>query len=602
MIVCNTARIQALDLQLCNQIAAGEVVERPGSALKEMVENSLDAGATQIRIEIRGGGAELLLVSDNGSGIFADDLALALSRHATSKIRTSDDLFAIRSWGFRGEALAAIAAVSRLTISSRQADAPEGREIISEAGNIVSDKKIARAQGTSLRVEDLFFNTPVRKKFLKTAAGETSFCIQTVHKLALASPEVDWELWVEDTKELHYPAVKDPRDRIVQVFRDGLRTKVAPEELIVLDNNKPDARLWGYLLPSTALIPSTRGMFTFVNRRSVKDKLLQQAIITAAREVLFGSSFPQIVLHIDTAPENVDVNVHPTKAEVRFRNGAQIFGLIRSTLEKALAAQRPPVMLESLEKPAFGSANLEMNLAMPAQFAQKSGATESSISANTPEWRSQEAALAPPPPQRRGPQYLCTLKNTYLLCQDEEGMLLIDQHAAHERISYERLKTQEFRRAAVASAQLLIPLVLELPLGAVQLLEQAEEVLQDLGLEFDRAGPTQIAVRSLPAQLLRRDGSPSISLSQLFRKLAEELEVSPPEASGEILKACILETLATQSCHGSVRAGQALSPPEVEALLQDMSETDFSGHCPHGRPTTVRLKWTDIERLFKRIS
>jgi DNA mismatch repair protein MutL len=591
-------RIKALDTLLCNQIAAGEVVERPGSALKELCENSLDAGATQIRVELKGGGADLLVVNDNGHGIHNQDLLLALSRHATSKIRTADDLFAIRSWGFRGEALAAINAVSRLKISSRRSEASEGREIISEAGTITSDRPVARSIGTSISVEDLFFNTPVRKKFLKSLAGESSHCIQTIHRLALASPEVDWELWIDDQKQLHYPSVKDPRDRIVQVFRDGLRTKVTADELIKLDETRGNLRVWGYLLPSAALIPSTRGIFTYVNQRSVKDKLLQQAITTAAREVLFGASYPQIVLHIDTDPENVDVNVHPTKAEVRFRNGSQLFGLIRSTLEKALAAQRPLTAAPLPAPAAFGSTNLDLGLAMPAQYAQKLAAL--------PEMQKVDFTTAShlsltELTKQSGPQFLCTLKNTYLVCQDEEGLLLVDQHAAHERVTYERLKANEFAKSVAPSAALLIPLMLEVPTGAGDLLEQASPQLSALGLDFDRAGPSQITVRALPPLLITRDGNPRISLGQLFRSIADELEHSTPEASAEILKSCILETLASQSCHGSVRAGQTLSAQEVSALLRDMTETDFAGHCPHGRPTTVRLKWSDIERMFKRI-
>lgn len=613
-------RIHALDLQLCNQIAAGEVVERPGSALKELCENSLDAGATRIRIEIEGGGTDLLLVADNGSGIVAEDLPLALSRHATSKIKNADDLFAIKSWGFRGEALAAIAAVSRTTLTSRETEASSARQLVCEAGQILRDSDIAREVGTTVKVEELFFNTPVRRKFLKSIASETSYCIQIVQRLALASPEVDWELWVNNKKEFHFPQAKDPRDRIVQVFREGLRTNVKSEELIFLDEKKSDLHLWGYLLPSSALIPSTRGMFTYVNRRSVKDKLLQQAVTTAAREVLFGTSFPQIVLHIDTAPENVDVNVHPTKAEIRFRNGAQLFGLIRSTLEKALAKQRPqgiaslahetssqaisnsfthfsPSQLSSSstspidfvpfrpENAAHDSANLKLNLDLPVGFNQKSDPTLTMESA---------------PNLTTRLQYLGSLKNTYLVCQDQTGMLLIDQHAAHERVTYERIKNQVFDKAMPSSA-LLIPIILELSASHIRLLEELGPKLSNLGLEFDLAGPQQITVRALPSYLLRSDGSPSLSLNQLFKKIAEEIESNSAEACEEILKEAILETLATQSCHGSVRAGQSISALEAQSLISQMSDTDFSGHCPHGRPTTVRLNWPELERMFKRI-
>ncbi len=587
-------RIHKLSDALSNQIAAGEVVERPGAALKELVENSLDAGATDIRINIAEGGVKLLEVIDNGHGIHPEDLPLALDRHATSKIREAQDLFAIHSWGFRGEALASIAAVSRLKISSRTKEFATSREILCEATVMSGSKELARPVGTTVRIEELFFNTPARKKFLKSQAAESSYCIQTLYRLALGSPHVSFELWLDGQQQWLFPAVKKYEDRLSQVFREGFQTNVPPEDWIFVENIKPDASVRAYLLPAGNHIPSTRGIFTFVNGRSVKDKLLQQAITVAAKEILFGHLYPQVVLFLETSPENVDVNVHPTKSEVRFRNPNQIFGLLRSTIERKLAELRP-----SIETPSFQpTITSSESFAYSAQtlFQQKSAPAECSNAVSAPPMEHAPEFA----PRQRGPQVLGTVKNTYILCQDDQGLLLVDQHAAHERITYEKLKQQHF--AHQQSSPLLIPLMLEVPSAGVALLETEFPRLEKLGLHLDRAGPSQVMVREIPSILLGKDNAPRIQLGQLVRDLCNHLiEEGSPENLSDLLLESVLYTLATQSCHGSVRAGQSLSSWEAENLLAQMSETDFSGHCPHGRPTSVRLAWSEIEKLFKRI-
>ncbi|NUM88856.1 MAG: DNA mismatch repair endonuclease MutL [Bdellovibrionales bacterium] len=579
--------IRVLPDGLVNKIAAGEVVERPASVVKELVENSLDAGATHIRISIREGGVGLLEVADDGHGIHPDDLALSLDRHATSKIRSSDDLFAIRTWGFRGEALASIASVSRVRLSSRHRDEPMGREISVEGTTARGERETARPVGTTVAVQDLFFNTPARKKFLKSQAAETAWCGQVVQRLALAAPQATFELLVDGERTLHLPACENPADRVVQVFRDALRIPVEREELIQFRNVKPDAAVEGWLLPARFHIPSSRGIFTYVNQRHVKDRMLQQAITTAAKEVLFGNLYPQLVLHVRTAAENVDVNVHPTKSEVRFRNQGQLFGLIRATLERALAGDRPlPERSDDLTREQV--TELLFTTRGPTHFHQKAAPIEHSPSVQP----------APSVERAAGPQFLGTLRNTYLVCQTDEGLLLVDQHAAHERVTYERLK----RSSLGEGHRLLIPIVVELPCASIDLLEPHLPRLEPLGLELDRTGPDLITVRTLPALLTNARGAPRVPLHSLVKSLSAHLEEEKPEeALPDLVKDVILETLASQSCHGSVRAGQSLSAPEAEALLAQMSETDYSGHCPHGRPTTVRLSWPEIERLFKRL-
>ncbi len=623
-------RIQELNEQLANQIAAGEVVERPGSALKELVENSLDAGATSITVKIAEGGVKLLEVSDNGIGIHEDDFRLALGRHATSKISTTQDLFAINSWGFRGEALASIGAVSRLTLSSRAEGSGMGKEIITEGGKIVSEKAVARPVGTTLRVEDLFYNTPARRKFLKSQGAETAYCWHTLHRLALGSFDTAFEAWGDGERLFHYPSASGPATRVVQVFREAWGVKVEENELLELQAESSPLRLQAWLLPSRHFIPSSRGILTFVNGRSVKDKLLSQAILAAAKEVLFGKLYPQLVLHLEAPADWVDVNVHPAKAEVRFKEPGHVFGFVRKHLEKALAGDRrgsvdlageePPI------SPASTLADLLLPLDSPVQFRQKSdqqapfqesaashaaglpmgpafGMGRSDFTFSTPEPATSlgmHGSVSPEAARTSGPQFLGTLRNTYLVCQDEHGLLLVDQHAAHERVTYERLKQKRLDTAG--SSPLLISLQVELPRTALDRLENSFPRLAELGLMLERTGPTLVAVRELPNLLLRRDGTPMVQAGDLLRKIAGEWEDETTlDAAAEKLRDLLLHTLATESCHGSVRAGQTLSPSEAHALLQQMSDTDFSGHCPHGRPTTVRFKWSEIERLFKRI-
>jgi DNA mismatch repair protein MutL len=603
------ARILALDEQLANQIAAGEVVERPGSALKELVENSLDAGARSITVKIAEGGVKLLEVGDDGGGIHAEDFRLALGRHATSKIRSTQDLFAIRSWGFRGEALASIGAVSRLTLSSRAHDSARGRELVSEGGLVRGEKDVARSVGTTVRVEDLFFNTPARRKFLKSQGSETANCWQTLHRLALGSPAIAFEAWQDGEKIFHYPACLTPQDRVAQVFEEAWGIRLDSRDLRELNAQSSPLEMRGWVLPSKHFIPSSRGILTFVNGRAVKDKLLQQAILAASKEVLFGKLYPQLVLHLNAPPDWVDVNVHPAKSEVRFREPGHVFGFVRKHLERILADDRRGSVEVDPAAPLFEGAAYSAQYVQPAatladlllpmpetsvQFRQK-GAFE------IPSGFVPGALHAPEEPSARagGPQFLGTLRNTYLVCQDEEGLLLVDQHAAHERVTYERLKNT--RLTGSGSSPLLISLQVELPRQTLDRIEAHFPLLAPLGLHLERTGPTVVAVRELPNLLLKRDGSPVLPAGELLRKIAGDFEDHEPGAGLEHrLKELMLHELATMSCHGSVRAGQTLSPSEAHALLAQMSATDFSGHCPHGRPTTLRFKWGEIERMFKR--
>lgn len=614
--------IQALPPSLVDQIAAGEVVERPASALKEILENSLDSGAKTVEVILQGGGKDLLEVRDDGCGIPEIEMPLALQRHATSKIRTLEDLNQVRSMGFRGEALAAIASISQIRLTSRTAESEHGYELEQEGGRLLSEGRIARPQGTTISVRNLFFNTPAREKFIKSAGAETNACVQVFLRIALANPAVHFALTVDGKIKARFPECEKEKERIAQAFAFLLREPIQSEDLVEFSRVKEDIAVYGFVLPMEYCTHNSRGIFTFVNGRVVKDKVLTQAVMAGAKEVLFGHQYPQVALFLEVNPNRVDVNVHPTKAEVRFAEPSP-FGLIRVAVREALArvhnmgeaisqahtSQSPapnshdenhtaePATAGTL--PPQSNANLPIELGR--NFRQKQSIPQSY---SPPILRSDFANDSPPvepsTPQGSDRRIMGLIHNTYIVCEESNGLLLVDQHAAHERITYEKLRKTKFH-PPLRSQKLLIPIVVEVASHAIDLLEPLFDQLAEFGLELDRFGPEQIKVESLPTLLLRKNGSPRVSVPKLIQDFSMSLqsEVSD-EMISEKLQEVLLDTLASEACHGSVRAGQALSQVEMEALLADMSETDFAAHCPHGRPTTVRLSWNEIEKLFKR--
>ena len=609
--------IRLLDPAVADQIAAGEVVERPAAALKELLENSLDSGATRISVRVRGGGVELLEVSDDGSGIPAAELRLALARYATSKIESARDLNAIHSLGFRGEALAAISAVSRVRLTSRAEGEDMGREIVCEASRILDERPLSRTRGTTVTVENLFLNVPARRKFLKTPASERSHCLQIVFRLALNHPEIEFSLTSEDEAPVVFPRVNRAEDRVAQVFRTGFGASAKADELIRFERAKPGIRVHGFVLPMRLSAKHARNIFAFVNGRAVKDKVLTQAAIAAAREVSFSREYPQLALFLELDPEMVDVNVHPQKSEVRFREPSP-FGFIYKALVEALASLRLPVALA----PAAGVsaagadfADISPDSPPPSSvYASAAFAPEARTSALPLELGTQfhakldsgelAALRFATEPEARDPsngiRFLGALKDTYLVCQDSDGLLLVDQHAAHERVTYERLREIRFSPRP-ETTPLLIPIGLELGKERAELIESLAPLLSSLGLEVERFGPGQIRITELPVLLLDSNGAPRIPLASFLAGLADSLAADDaPEAVTDELKRILLDAVASESCHGSVRAGQSLAPSQAEALLAQMQTTDFAAHCPHGRPTSVRLGWAEIEKLFKR--
>jgi DNA mismatch repair protein MutL len=579
-----TPSIAILAPAVADQIAAGEVVERPAAALKEILENSIDSGATEISVRLSGGGIELIEVIDNGHGIAGDELKLALTRYATSKIHSAQDLNTISTLGFRGEALAAISSVSRFTLSSRTASAATGNEIRVEASRVLSEGPVARSMGTTVRIENLFFNVPARLKFLKTTPYEGSQCSAVVFRAALANPKIQFTL--DDGFKFFFRKEDDSSARIADVFREGFGVAIKKEELLPILREKEGIRVHGYLLPQKLNLKSSRGIHTFVNGRPVKDKVLSQAVIAAAKEVSFGGEYPQVALFLEISPELVDVNVHPTKTEVRFREPSP-FGFIFRAVEEALR----PLKLPETNLAASDIVHPEASPELPATLPQ--------LNLDYQHFERAEANPVVTNPST-GVRYLGSIHETYLICQSPNGLLLVDQHAAHERVRYEELRTLRLASRPETS-RLLIPIGIEIGARGVDLLEPLFAELEKLGLELERSGPGQVRVTELPSLFLRSDGTPRVPLAPLLKNFSHELENGiDTQMLASIFERILLDALATESCHSSVRAGQSLSRSQAEALLNSMRETDYSAHCPHGRPTSVLLNINDLEKLFKR--
>jgi len=589
-------RIHALPSLLINQIAAGEVVERPASVVKELVENSLDAGAGQIEVEVRDGGSRLIRVRDDGSGIHPEDLTLALSRHATSKIATLEELEGIASLGFRGEALPSIASVSRLLLSSRVAEAEHGWQIDVHTGELAPS---AQTQGTTVEVRDLFFNTPARRKFLKSEQTEFGHIQEMLRRLALARPEIGFRL-IHNGK-----TVLDTRPS----GESGGQARVAEilganfvDNAVRLSDEASGLRLSGWIaLPSFARSQADMQYF-FVNRRMVRDKLVAHAVRQAFHDVLYHGRHPAFVLFLELDPGLVDVNVHPTKHEVRFREGRMVHDFIFRTLHKALAAVRPegeanPWRTESAQQvppPAPSQ--------MPLQVAERRPDYRASLSWQQPGEAAAGATVAGTPPVAAAEPVaaagqvpplgyaLAQLHGVYILAQAEAGLVLVDMHAAHERITYEGLK-RSMAGEGIRSQPLLVPLSVRVTPREAELAEQAAASWAALGLEVDRIDRETLVVRALPA-LLRGANAESL-LRDLLSDLAEH-------GDSRRVEQAINQGLATMACHGSVRANRRLGVDEMNALLRELEITERGGQCNHGRPTWTRLDMAELDRLFLR--
>lgn len=650
-----SSRIRILDPRLANQIAAGEVVERPASVVKEIVENAIDAGSRRIEVELEAGGTRLIRVRDDGIGIGEGDLPLALSRHATSKIASLDDLEDVASLGFRGEALASISSVSRLELVSNAAEDPsQGWRVVAEGRQM--EPRVTPAphpRGTSVLVRDLFFNTPARRKFLRTEKTEFGHVEEAFRRLALSRFDITW-LLRHNQKVVHQlPGVAS--DQAARERRIGaLLGKRFLNEALHLDLEASGLRLWGWVGQPTHSRAQADQQYFFVNGRIVRDRLVAHAIRQAYRDVMFHGRHPVFVLYLELDPRVVDVNVHPTKHEVRFRDGRLVHDFLFSSLHRALASVKP-----NAEADEDGDAK-------PAEAVVDGGASSSSgAPANVPEWQQRmslagqhagepgrygqdrpaaqrirefmagyhalhpdhESTLLTPRDasvggeaagvalQQRPAPTVTTLAQTddtlaqtddtrapplgyavaqlhgvYILAQTERGMVIVDMHAAHERIVYERMK-QQIHAGALDAQPLLVPVSMAVSAGEAEIAEQESEAFARLGVSLDAAGPETLLIRQVPALLADADIEP------LIRDMLGDLERF---GRSDRLETRINELLSTMACHGSVRANRLLTLPEMNALLRDMERTERSGQCNHGRPTWTEMSMGQLDKLFLR--
>ncbi|HLH48790.1 MAG TPA: DNA mismatch repair endonuclease MutL [Roseiarcus sp.] len=594
--------IRRLDPLLIDRIAAGEVIERPAAAVKELVENALDAGARRIDVAIEAGGRSLIRVVDDGSGMSAADLALCVERHATSKI-PDGDLSAIATLGFRGEALPSIASVSRLEIRSRAAGAAEAFLIRVEDGVKGEVQPCAQPQGTRIEARDLFAATPARLKFLKSERAESQAAGDVVRRLALANPTARFSFASEASQGFDWPACAPGEEGRAARTRQALGAEFSDNALAIAAERE-GVRLSGFAgLPTTHRANALQQYF-FVNGRAVRDKLLAGALRAAYADYLPRERHPAVALFVECDPREVDVNVHPAKAEVRFRDPGLVRGLIVGALKAALqaalhraattggdgaiAALRAPNGFSFSPPPANGGWDWRASPAAPPGFAegaQQAFAGFAPAAAMKPAPVDAAADLAAPLGAARA-----QVHDSYVIAQTADGVVIVDQHAAHERIVYERLKRQR-AESGVARQILLVPAVVDLDPDAAALVAERAESLRELGLIVESFGPGAVLVREVPALI---DGA---DIGALIKDLADELAA---EDSALSLERRLDHRLATIACHHSVRAGRRLKPEEMNALLREMERTPGAGQCNHGRPTYVELKLADIERLFGR--
>jgi DNA mismatch repair protein MutL len=603
-----TPRIHRLSDEIANKIAAGEVVERPASVVKELVENAIDAGAGRIEVRLEAGGRDLVEVVDDGGGMGFEDARLCLERHATSKLRTADDLFAIRTLGFRGEALPSIAAVSRLEILTRPADAVAGTRVRVVGGRVEAHEAAGAPAGTTLRVADLFFNVPARRKFLRRPETELGHASETLVRIALAHPDVGFRLVHGGRVLLDSPAGGGLGERVTAALGKDVGPHLHP-----VSGGAGEIGITGVLAAPSVTRTSNRGIYLFVNRRFVRDRSLNHAVVRAYGDLVDRGRSPVVVLFVDVAPDAVDVNVHPQKIEVRFADGRRVYEAVASAVARTLRAapwvggEGRRYALEATGSEGAGDPARASEAAAPGGFedhrARVLGALErfgARRGAATPGpftsgGRAMAAALPFEGPSP-GTDYfgrlevLGQLKASYILCEGPEGLVVIDQHAAHERLAFERLR-KAWAEREVAVQRLLVPRTLSLPTGQAEQVEEHLEVLAAAGFDLSSLGGGTVALRSVPAALAEAD---------VVRVLGDFLDELAGLGESASFERAMDRILATVACHSVVRFGQALSKAECEALLAQLDPIDLKGNCPHGRPVAFALPVPEIERRFGR--
>jgi DNA mismatch repair protein MutL len=587
-------RIERLASEVVDQIAAGEVVERPASVLKELVENAVDAGAQRVRVELRGGGRELIAVSDDGHGMSAAEARLALERHATSKLRALDDLLGIASFGFRGEALPAIASVSRFRLRTRARGSEAGVELEVHAGALVAERACGTAEGTRIEVAELFANVPARRKFLKAPSTEWGHASDWLGRAALALPHVHFDVARDDHPAFSWPAVSDSVERIAAVLGED-----DAAALVAAQHEAGGLALRGFVSRPEAHRATGSGIHLFVNGRPVRDRLLRHALLQSYRDVLPRGRFPSAVLFVTVAPGGVDVNVHPAKWEVRFADPQAIYRLIERALRDALAQRRwlggaaapneagaisarAPQLPELVREPRLG----DWTFARRDDAATPAAAQARGLDAN------REPASADAP-HFRELRVIGQLLGTYVLLEGRDGLLLVDQHAAHERVLYERLRAS-WLAGKLPRQALLVPSSYALPPAQVAACERHAAWLAQLGFEVEAFGESSVVLRAVPELFASRDPQP------LLRELAEQLVREGGEARTQRPLDAADRFFATVACHAARRAGDVLPHDELRALVAELDTIPWAPTCPHGRPVATPLARSEIERRFGR--
>lgn len=653
-------KIRTLAPLVASQIAAGEVVERPASVVKELVENSIDAGATRIEVELEQGGVELVRVSDNGGGIAKDDLALALAPHATSKVGTLEDLDRIATLGFRGEALASIASVSRLALRSRTPESNEAFELKSEGESREAIAPASSPVGTTLCVRNLFFNTPARRKFLKTIATEQGRCADTITAIALAHPLIGFVFRTDGKTQFDLPPNQTAQERALALLGSELEP-----EMLVVQSDQHDSRgvsLWGLVGTPAIARATNKSQHVFVNGRAVRDRTVQHAIMQAYRGLIEPSRYPTAVLMLEMSPEAVDVNVHPTKAEVRFRDSSLVHSVVYHAISRALkAADLTPTFFGGNGN-ASGGAGAQSSFEikhpshptaiMPSPFQQplqtngpaqteafveylrrftpgtdqltfplrgSAGRTSEAVSHGVAKGDGQSTADQGDG-QAGGASALATsgggevysprrvdrilqVHNSFVVTQDEQGVVIVDQHALHERVMFEALLAR-VGRGNLESQSLLTPALIDASADQIGRLEEMKPLLERIGVEAEPAGPRSIAVRAFPSFLFSRNVDPIEFMADLFSLTDENEEADGPARApatvGSRDERLLRDVLDMMACKAAIKAGDHLSDLELDELLRLREAVERSSNCPHGRPTTVRLTIRELERLFGR--
>ncbi|MEA2013924.1 MAG: DNA mismatch repair endonuclease MutL [Thermodesulfobacteriota bacterium] len=599
-------KIVVMSEELSNRIAAGEVIERPASIVKELVENSLDAGATDILVELEGGGKQSVKVVDNGRGIDSDDAVLAFERHATSKIYTFEDINEIRSFGFRGEAIASIASISRIEMLTREKGSLSGTKVVVKGGRVEESIDTGCPAGTSMTISDIFYSTPARMKFMKADSTEQTHCVDAIVRLALSNPEVKIRVVSKGKTVLDVPKTKNLSDRIALVFGEDFE-----RHTLKVEGQRGSSIIRGVISMPDRTKANARGQFYFVNNRFIRDRFLNHSVISSYRRLIEPRRFPSVVLFIDMPASDVDINVHPAKLEVRFRSSGDVYNLVTETLSSALSGMS--TVGTDFTKPTFGASAdgyRERVGNVLKRYTVLPGAEKKTFRVNAPEGetrklpdysRGREGEKKQPDlfnERRDLPEnvvsfselkYIGQIAGTYLVFSSENAVILMDQHAAHERVLFEKLKVSTKEMTHIQG--LLFPEVVALNPGRFDLLMNNIDVLKDTGLGVERYGENTILIKQIPVFLN------GCNLEELISDIIEEVGNTGRTDSIDEKKDKILVLMA---CKGAVKANHKLTDSEVAALCKDLDATSFAATCPHGRPTYAVLDTRDLERMFKR--